>query len=239
MDKTTTRSRLVVGAAVLLCLVVAVPIALAGDSGGPHATASAKLKKKVKKLSKRVKKLEREQGQPRPPSGQAGGDLAGEYPNPAIALGSLGTGEFSNSIPAARVTRTAAQSIPSGTATVINFNAERYDTAAMHNNATNNSRLRAPVTGIYAVTAQVEWEVDMTGNVHRVSVLRNGTTPIADANAVPGDTPLVQQATTEARLQAGDFVQAVVEQASGGDLAVTKDPESTPEFAMTWLAPGP
>src|SRR5215211_5077920 len=153
MDRTITRPQLLVGATALVCLVAAAPIALAGDSGDPRASASAsvqkkvkKLKKKVKRVNKRVKALEREQGQPRPPSGPAGGDLAGEYPNPAIALGSLGTGEFSNTIPAAHVTRTAPQSIPSGFATVLNFNADRDDTAVMHNTASNTSHLAAPVT---------------------------------------------------------------------------------------------
>jgi hypothetical protein len=142
-----------VGAATLLCLLVA-PFAIAGaasDPGGPGAVASAGAKKKIKKLnkkvrslSKRVAELEGEQGSSRPPSGPAGGDLSGSYPNPLIANGALGTGAFSSSIPVARVTRTAPRSIQSGFVTALPFNAERYDTAAMHSNTTNNSRLRAP-----------------------------------------------------------------------------------------------
>jgi hypothetical protein len=42
-----------------------------------------------------------------------------------------------------------------------------------------------------------------------------------------------------ARLQAGDYVELDAEQNSGGDLKVIDNSEKSPEFEMTWLAPGP
>ena len=231
----------------ILVAIVALVAALAGTAVAEEATTSAKpvTKKKVKKIARKQANKQIDKRLPWQTDDIADGAVSsakladGAVNGAKVQNGALGTGEFSSSIPAAHVTRTAAQSIPSGTVRVLAFNAERYDTAAMHSNATNNSRLTAPVTGIYAVTAQLEWEPDMDGG-RTVAVEKNGTVPIARVFAVQStEVPPVQEATTQVRLQAGDFVRALVEQSSAGALDVVKDPDYTPEFSMTWLAPGP
>ncbi|MSO40887.1 MAG: hypothetical protein EXQ70_03170 [Solirubrobacterales bacterium] len=157
-----------------------------------------------------------------------------------ISNGSLGTGKFSSSIPAARVTDSDGQSIDTGVVETLNFDSERYDTANMHDNSTNNFRLTAPVTGIYAVTGQVGW--DTANDTRRALLLRkNGSTDIAieQAGAVLGDAN-VQELTTQVQLQEGDYVEARVLMVSGTTpLNIFKSNEFSPEFSMTWLAPGP
>jgi hypothetical protein len=154
--------------------------------------------------------------------------------------GSLGTEDLSSSIPAVHVTRSIDQSIPDNTSTALSFTVERYDTAAMHPNLIlNPTRLTAPVTGIYHVSAGIAWESDPDG-VRGVTLRKNGVTPVAGETIPANGTAGVQQMlSTVVRLQSGDYVEVVVVHSAGGNLAVDKAADSTPEFSMTWLAPGP
>jgi hypothetical protein len=230
----------------IVIAVLALIAALTGTAvAGPDASSSAVNKKKVKKIAR---KQANKQINARLPFGTD--DIAdGAVSRPKLADGavsgakvadrSLGTAKVARSIPAVRVTHSVNQIITQGPDATLRFDSERYDSANMHSNATNNSRLTAPVTGIYEIGANVEWDVNSAGR-RRLAVLKNGTTFIAFEQIPPVSNETTgQELTTQARLRAGDFVQAQVLQNSGGSLNVLKLNEYSPEFSMTWLAPGP
>jgi hypothetical protein len=290
-DRRTPRGKAVVVAAALFGLLVS-QVALVGASGpgNPRASASSNLNRKLKivnrklyTLSKRVGQLEQQitalEGQGTtagPPTGPAGGALSGQYPNPGIGTGavgsaevadnsltgtdfldgSLGIAELSASIPAVRVMHSIDQGAPNGTYTLLHFNQERYDTAAMHSGTISNSRLTAPVTGIYELSANVEWE-SLVGGSRSMVLVRNGegttggTWIAAVDEAGKAGGAQAQALSTVARLQAGDYVELLVRQITEASVqagvhsnensegSFVAPSEYTPEFSMTWLAPGP
>jgi hypothetical protein len=95
--------------------VIVMPVAFAGAASGPQATASASVKKQVKKLKQQVNQLRQEvedlskqpgpqgpggpqgaEGPPGPATGPAGGDLMGTFPNPLIGPNAVASNEIAN-----------------------------------------------------------------------------------------------------------------------------------------------
>jgi hypothetical protein len=382
--------------------------AAASGSGGPQATASASVKKTVKKLKKTVSAQQEQlaafeqqlaglEGAPGPPSGSAGGDLAGSYPNPFIAGSAIGSAEVANNslgaadvnesgldssvlqrristacpggqaiesvgatgtpscttlggppsgpaggdlaggtdypnptiandavnaakiqngqvgdpeiatdavrtaeildaevgvldignnavsaaeitngqvgepeiatdavrtaeiqdgqvgtadqavIPAALVGRGSAQSIPSGNQTKIAFDdesqTELYDTANLHDTVTLNTRLTAPVAGLYYVHGQIEWAADPDDDeqLQQLQIRRSNNALLAeddlDRNEGPG-TP-AQEVSTVVSLNATEALELLVFQdnTDNDSLDVRQLSQTWPTFGMTWLGP--
>ena len=168
-------------------------------------------------------------------SAAAGGDLTGSYPNPDLAAGAVGTANFSSTIPTASAILIGGSAASSDPAT-LNL-VENWDTADLHDETTNPSRLTAPVAGVYRIGAIVRWEANASG-MRVLDFLRNGGIWVRDeeqGTRVPGSIYQYQSQTVsfDTYLAAGDFMQLARVQDSG-------DPVSfAGTLTMTWVAPGP
>lgn len=136
----------------------------------------------------------------------------------------------------ARVFHNTTQSLTSGSATALLFNSERYDTDSFHDTTTNTSRLTIPTGrgGKYLMGGHIGWAGNATGR-RDVSIRLNGSTLIAAFNTVPPDgTAFVSEPiVTVYDLAAGDYVELVATQASGGALSTVSNGNYCCEF---WLA---
>ncbi len=118
-----------------------------------------------------------------------------------------------------------AQSIPNAVFTVINWDAETYDTDAFHDNSTNNSRITIPA-GITRIklSANMWFDADNTGS-RRAEIIKNGSATAYDGqgvvtiDAISNTVPNIQLLETAPIIViAGDFFELRVTQSSGAAL---------------------
>ena len=131
---------------------------------------------------------------------------------------------------AARVYHNAAQSISNSTWTALAFNSEICDTDGFHDMVTNNSRLTVIQAGTYFIGGSIGFAVHGTGT--RGALLRlNGTTYLSVVNVptIATYNPAVN-VTAMRVLSAGDYVELMAWQSSGGGLEVNYTAEYSPYF---------
>ena len=166
-----------------------------------------------------------------------GSDSARDYLKGALANGGLhkALDVLDTFAAGARVYHSAAQLIANVTFTALAFNAERFDTDAVHDVATNNTRLTCKTAGKYLIGANVAF-APATGGALREAYLRlNGGNAIAydrrpPQGAAGGGVFLNPHAVWD--LAVNDYVEVFVYQDSGGALNVEAAGFYTPEFWM-------
>lgn len=169
----------------------------------------------------------------------AGGELSGIYPDPEIAAGVLDQSNF-GILPAARAhLSAAAQSIPNDTYTIVNFDADLFDTASVHDEVAAQDKMTAPTSGIYQVSAGVAWDASGTG-VRELTLMSDAgifDTQVAavSASGLSGTTTY-QNVTTTVALDAGEDVWVYALQNSGAPLDLLSSSSNT-WFEMHWIAP--
>jgi hypothetical protein len=173
--------------------VIVVPISLAG-ADDPTATASAGIRKQLKKLKrqvaglrKRVTALQGEQSSPRPPTGNAGGALTGTYPNPTIAP--IGA-ELLRPVSA---TCGEDPSIPADTPTRLDWQ-HSAPLEGLSADCESGDEPYSSVTvsdiGYYLLVAQVVWPTSADGNL--IATIKVDGIPVAEDVRTAVTVPLVQ-----------------------------------------------
>jgi hypothetical protein len=130
--------------------------------------------------------------------------------------------EFLVDPPKCSIYNSAAQSIPNNTTTALTANSENFDTDAMHSTVSLTSRVVAQTAGRYLVNAAVLFASHATGR--RALDLRvNGTTThnIDGRMTVTTGNSMAITGMRLLTLAAGDYVEGMVLQTSGGALDVT------------------
>lgn len=112
-----------------------------------------------------------------------------------------------------RIYRTTAQTVGNNTLTAVSFTTEAYDVGSLWT-AGSPTRVTINETGTWVFTAHVGWS---GGSAKRYTYIRvNGTTTVAAGNTNGVNDP--QSVATVYRVTAGDYVECMVLQDSGGNL---------------------
>lgn len=142
--------------------------------------------------------------------------------------------------PRVRVYHSTTQSVSTATLTAITFDSERYDSWAMHDTATNATRLTAPRAGVYHVGGSFEFTSSVSGR-RIVFVQVNGTTRIVQDDRMAITTGVAQNVSTSTvwAFNTGDYAELYAYQDSGSTLTIDAAGAYSPEFHMTFLADYP
>lgn len=120
-----------------------------------------------------------------------------------------------------KVARSADLSIAGGTDTAISWDAESWDTDSYHDTSVNPTRLTVPKAGYYNIAAKAHWATDTTNQRLVGYRLNGGTTVWLGICAAVTNFGTVQSVSVDRLLAAGDYVEIMVHQNSGGALALT------------------
>lgn len=137
-----------------------------------------------------------------------------------------------------KVTRTATQSISTASITAVQWDSESggWDTATMHDNSTNNTRITVPTTGKWLLQASIVFAASGSGTERYAEFYLNATTRLEGSDfAFSGSTNTFGMIQMTASLTASDYVEVRVYQDSGGALNILQSASRYPYFSATLL----
>lgn len=163
-----------------------------------------------------------------------------------VALGAISTDLIQDgAVTPAKLAQTAAAgvfnstniTIPTGSSQALTFNNERFDVGDVHD--PGSSRLQAPIAGVYVAAGNVNFSgVTGTGQ-RRIEIRRNGEVIVASVQVEATSVNQTHLAISKViQLAAGDYLELLAFQNSGGDLAVLQEGQFSPDFNIAWVGVG-
>lgn len=141
------------------------------------------------------------------------------------------------------VFKSGTQTVLSGSTDVISWNSEDFDTDALHDTVTNNSRIVVPaaLAGYWEFFCQIQGDSDATQHSGglRLSMRKNAGGAVGGGTALRTHTAMGHQAATSpltichANLVAGDYVECFL--FSGGEDRVIQAGLDSSNFIATYL----
>lgn len=147
-----------------------------------------------------------------------------------------------NNPPRCQLVQNAAQSIPNGTGayTPVVWDAEDYDTANIHDNVTNNTRLNlgAAKTGLWVISSTVAFVANATGlrlmRLHKNGAVFRGS---SQSQALSGNQTLVERYWEVPITVNTDYVEIAVAQTSGAALNTNIGSGYVNTVTARWVCP--
>lgn len=126
------------------------------------------------------------------------------------------------------VTNTVAQLIPNSVDTIVSFDTDTYDDAAIHDPAVSPSRFTAPAgVARMALTGQMDFD-SAAGAFRQIQVLLNGAASVpatlTRVRPLSGTRTFFQFVTMAIPVVAGDYLEVSVQQTSGAALNLNGTP---------------
>lgn len=156
----------------------------------------------------------------------------GAVASSALFTGNLtAEGSLALKVPFCRVTHSAAQSTTSGSDFTLAFDTDTKNNYSMHSTATNTSRITFNQSGVAIIGGSVRFTANATG-VRILYIYLNGATKLDERihmTASGTNTTRIGIATAYP-VVAGDYVELVANQTSGGPLDLDSAAPTFPQF---------
>ncbi len=150
-----------------------------------------------------------------------------------------GGGSSTGSVHMAKMTRDAAQTIPSGIATKVLFDAEAYDSGGIADSVTND-RFNIEHGGIYFIDAFAKSPGALDATEYWAVQIRINGSVVMDSSdySAQANEDKSAHASDTYRLEAGDYVEMFIVHNEGGDVSTPTETQNKPRMSVVEVGSG-